>query len=224
VRMRKASSAKLRSRDLFRAPSVASLPASTSAGSSGFSLLELMIVMAIILVIAAFAVPNMITTMDAFRMRGTLTSASGMVQKSRMQATKANTTQQLHVIVNAGQVVLYYKDANSPNPGLQTTDAIFRMPSQFTIPAGGAPAGPTPLTGLAMWGSNVNVTNINIDPYFNSRGMPCLPAAGGTCSPTNGFLYYFNYTNSGRVHWTALSVSPAGRIQNWFWNGTAWGN
>jgi len=36
-------------------------------------------------------------------------------------------------------------------------------------------------------------------------------------------VYYFKYTRNG-AHWTALSVSPASRIQNWFWNGTSWGN
>src|SRR5436305_3440628 len=49
--------------------------------SAGFSLIELLVVMAIILIVAAFAVPSMKSTMDAYRLRTTLNSVSGLTQR-----------------------------------------------------------------------------------------------------------------------------------------------
>jgi prepilin-type N-terminal cleavage/methylation domain-containing protein len=189
--------------------------------ASGFSLVELLVAMAIVLIIAAFAIPTLTTTMDAYRLRGTMGSVAQMAEKCRIQAVKRNTTQQLHVFVNGGNVVLYYKDANSTTPALQNTDPQFPLANLFSVP-GTPTGGPTLLTGNAMWGSNV-VPNVDVDPFFNSRGLPCLINGGGPCSPTSGFVYYFRYQSSG-TRWAALSVSPAGRIQNWFWNGSGWGN
>ena len=185
-----------------------------------------MVVMAVMLVVAAFAIPTMTKTMDAYRLRGSLTNVSSMTQKCRMQAVRENKTQELQVFFDGTQVFLYYKDADSATPAMQNTDPKLPLPTQFTIP--GNPAGPPLLDGPTMWGSNVPVTNVNVPIYFNSRGMPCLPGAAGpaasVCALTNGFVYYFKYTNAGNTRWAALSISPAGRIQNWFWNGTSWGN
>src|SRR5260370_403405 len=115
--------------------------------------------------------------------------------------------------------------AAAPLPADKQLSAQAWLPNQLSIP--GAPAGvgaPTLLTGTIMWGT-VLVPNVNVDPYFNSRGLPCLPdPITGVCNPTTGFVYYFRYDSSGRTRWTATSISPAGRIQSWDWNGASWGN
>ena len=187
----------------------------------GFSLVELLVVMAIILIVAAFSVPTMVTTMDAYRLRNSLSSSVAMVQRARLQAIKTNQTQELQFITSGNQVVLYYKSTNSNNLALQTQrvgntapDPQFWMPTTFSIP--GAPtSGATPLKGLLMWNSNVNPGQTNVPMFFNSRGMPGDPT---------GYLYYFKYNSANRTRWAALSVSPAGRIESWFWNGNGWGN
>jgi prepilin-type N-terminal cleavage/methylation domain-containing protein len=197
--------------------------------SAGFSLLELLAVLAITLVVSAFAIPTMITTVDAFRIRGALGSTASITQRCRTQAIKKDSSQRLHFAAVGGRVALFVTDSNDAAVAPLSTDkklsAQLWLQTQFSIP--GAPVGagsPSLLTGTSMWNTAL-IPNVNVDPYFNSRGLPCLPdPITGVCNPTTGFVYYLKYTGPGGAKWAASSISPAGRIQNWYWNGTSWGN
>lgn len=193
---------------------------------SGFSLIELLVVVAIMLVVAAFAIPTLSKTMDAYRLHGTLNSAANLAQKCHMEAIKKNVSQRMHVSTVGNRVVLFVTDSNDAAAAPATNDAALSaqlwLPTQFSTP--GVPTGgPTALTGTIMWGTAL-IPNVNVDPYFNSRGLPCLPGANGVCTLTSGFVYYFKYKNARSTRWSALSISPAGRIESWFWDGNAWGN
>ncbi len=55
------------------------------------------------------------------------------------------------------------------------------------------------------------------------------PSAGTVCNirdaggNTVGFVYYIQQTRAfGAVGWAAVSVTPAGRIRVWTYDGTAW--
>jgi len=199
---------------------------------AGFSLIELLVVVSVMLVVAALAVPTLTTTLDSFRMRGTMSSIANMAQRCRTQAIKRDTSQHMHFAVVNNQPIAFVTDANDLQSVIapvygdpQLSDQLW-MPKQFSfsaVPSG--PGAPTSLTGLSMWGTALVPNKSPQDPYFNSRGMPCLPdPVTGVCSPTTGFLYYYRYRRGGTVRWVATSISPAGRIQSWFWNGTSWGN
>jgi prepilin-type N-terminal cleavage/methylation domain-containing protein len=197
--------------------------------AAGFTLLELLIVLGIALVISAFAIPTMVTTLDSFKLRGAMGNASNIEQRCRSQAIKSDASQRLHFATVGGRVVLFVTTSTDAAVAPLTTDkqlsAQVWLPTQFSIP--GVPAGagaPTLLTGTIMWNTTL-VPNVNVDPYFNSRGLPCLPdPVTGVCNATTGFVYYFKYTGSGSSKWTATSISPAGRMESWFWNGVGWGN
>lgn len=194
--------------------------------SAGFTLIELLVVVGVTLIIAAFAVPTMTTTIDAYRLRGGMNGASNLAQMCRLAAIKNDSTQRLHFTSVGNRVVLFSTsstDTNTtPTVGDASMTAQFWLPQQFSTP--GVPTGgPTQLTGTSMWGTNLT-PNTDVDIYFNSRGFPCLPVAGANCALTNGFVYYFKYSGAGAKRWVALSISPAGRIETWFWNGAGWGN
>jgi prepilin-type N-terminal cleavage/methylation domain-containing protein len=194
------------------------------ARTCGFSLIELLVVMAVMLVVAAFAIPSLMTTMTAYNTRGALTSVVGLTQRCRLQGIKNNTSERILIGINAGQVFLYCKDvANQAQPVL-TTDPQIRLIPRVALPAAPTGNSPTPLNALTMWGANFGNVVVNQDPYFNSRGLPCAaPAAGAACNVISGYVYYFQYTGSS-PRWAAISISPAARIQTWFWNGNSWGS
>ncbi len=186
----------------------------------GFSLVELLIVVAVMLVVAAMAAPITLNTMDAYRLRGSMSSISGLAQRCRLVALQNNTTSRMYFTTSGGAVTMYCKANNAPTQTLQVSDPQLTLDTRFSI--GTTPS--TTLTASAMWGSSATTFSSDSDPYFNSRGLPCAPpSAGAACSTINGYVYYFKYS-SRSTRWTAVSISPASRMQNWFLNGSSWGN
>jgi prepilin-type N-terminal cleavage/methylation domain-containing protein len=62
-------------------------------------------------------------------------------------------------------------------------------------------------------------------PTFNSRGLPCLYNSPTNCPTGGGYVFYFSDTRPlGQSGWAAISISPAGRIKTWYWNGSTWAN
>jgi prepilin-type N-terminal cleavage/methylation domain-containing protein len=199
----------------------------TGDGQRGFTIIELLVVLAIGLIMAAMAVPLVRTTMDDYHVRDAMVNAANFTQKVRTYAIQQDVTQRLHYLTVNGQPVLFAENAANTPAKPASTDPQLWLSTQFSIV--GAPAGPgapPQLSGTTMWGSTIT-PNINTDAYFNSRGLPCTPAPiTNVCNVTGGFVYYFQYQSGGTTRWVASSISPAGRIESWFWNGSSasWGN
>ncbi len=181
--------------------------------ASGFSLLELMIVVGILVVIAAMAMPRIMTSVADVRLRSATNSASGLMQQARMMAIKDNMLRKVkYSNVTSGGFV--YVDVNDDDH-IQASEPQVQMGS--TILGYNAP------TGLpALVQTNLGYTPVTTSVLmFNARGLPC--SAVNTCG--SGMVIYF--TDSRRVGspgWGAVSVSPAGRVKTWMWTGSAWGD
>src|SRR5260370_18306073 len=59
--------------------------------TQGFSLIELLIVVAVILILAAAAVPHLMSTVNDISLRYAAADFSGLVQSARIQAVRKNT-------------------------------------------------------------------------------------------------------------------------------------
>ena len=186
---------------------------------SGFSLIELLVVVAIGLIVATTAVPAITATIANVRMRASISSLSGMLQSTRMLAVKENKIKTARFTVERGGLIVFAKDASSTSTDVITSDPQVQLEApitKLTTPSGaGAPD--------ALTATFLGFTPSPSIPSFNSRGLPCL-YAGGAC-PNRGFAYYFKDTRrAGSQGWSAITISPAGRITKWFWNGASWGN
>ena len=181
--------------------------------ASGFSLLELLIVVGILMAIAAMATPKMMTVIADVRLRGAVNSASGVVQQARMLAIRDASLRKIKYsnLATGGSV---YVDLNDDG-AVQATEPQAQMGS--TILAYSAPTGISALTATNLGYTPTTVTTM----MFNSRGIPC--SASSTCGA--GMVFYFTDSRTmGSPGWGAVSVSPAGRVKTWLWTGSAWGN
>ena len=208
-----------------------------SAG--GFSLVELMVVVAVMLIVAAVATPNVVNALRTQRLRGTATDYASLLQRTRIRAVEDNRFygQRVGNDPNNPTAVIAYIDIY-PQLGNGTSgqggynlgppsDPLISFASDVVqVPAGGVP-NTAALAGLVLpAGAPIGLTDA--PPFFNARGLPCIPAAGlptPSC-PTNtappaflpvAYVTYFQSQTSGNIE--AVTVTPAGRIQHWLYTG-----
>lgn len=184
--------------------------------SAGFSLLELLTVVAILGTMAAVSIPALLGAVAHAKLRGASSSLAGLIQSGRMQAVKRNRTLTVHFVRQANVPFAFARDATDLSPAPTAGDTQVQLGGSTFLVA--VPTGPdaTLLTDAVLSYTPVNWPN---EPSFNPRGLPCHYQSG-QCTPS-GFVYYVTDTADARA-WTAVSISPGGRVKQWFWNGKAW--
>ena len=182
----------------------------------GFSLLEVMIVASIGMVVSVTALPNMVTGISNMRLRSSMTSLAGVLQNCRMLSVKQNRHMTTHFNPNNYGVMAYVKRSTDTSE-LAVSDSQVSLEApvtRVTAPSGaGAPS--------ALDTTTLGFTPETGEASFSPTGLPCA-YSGGTC-PNRGFVYYFHDSRpQGQMGWAALSISPAGRLKKWYWNGSSW--
>jgi len=206
--------------------------------TAGFSLVELVLVMFLMLVIAGFTVPNVMLTVSNVKLRGTAADLAGLMQQARILAAKNNPQVPpvyaiRYAVLNGAQSA--FVDLNGdgiwnvsiPVNGVTTSEPVIAF-GRSVVPAAAPPTGtggqPTPyvLTGDSSTGGPF--TNANI-LAFTSRGLPCDYSTPPTCSSPapSYFVYYLTDTRSaGKPGWAAVVVTKGGRTKVVMWNGATW--
>ncbi len=194
----------------------------------GLSMVELLVVLAIVVCVTVFSLPTMTHMLATAKLRGGMSDLSAFFQAARTEAVKRNTVKFVQFQITSGRAMAYVDDATT-STGLTTTTPQVWLPIQFSK-VNGEPSGagaPPALDTTTMWGANSSGSAMTTDPdqtYFSQTGVPCSYSSG-VCNTGVGYLYYFTYSGAlGDPTYAALGISPAGRIKTWYWNGSSWGN
>lgn len=196
-----------------------------SKKQAGFSAVEITIVVAIILIVAGIALPNMFQVWYDMQLRSSAAQVADLMQQARMLAAKNNTTYPIGYGTNNGSQQVYI-DLNR-NGALDAGEPYIDLPRQIAAAAGapsggsGQPSAFTP-TGDSSAGAPYNNTNTMA---FSPRGLPCnydTSTTPATCTTpaANPFVYYFQ--DSRPNGWSAVQVTKAGRTKTLLWNGSTW--
>jgi prepilin-type N-terminal cleavage/methylation domain-containing protein len=185
--------------------------------SGGFSLLELLIVMAIMLVVAAMALPKISATVAAYRTRQSASQLAGLFQRARIEAVKSNQTVRVRTATIADGRQQVYVDLPSGTAGsFDAGEPVIILARKVSILTTG-PGDPT--AGLIAVGATWNTTDLQ----FNGRGLPCI-TSGNLCSANQqGFKYYLKGDGVFSVpNWAAVVVTPGGRIKSMMYSGSSY--
>jgi type IV fimbrial biogenesis protein FimT len=199
---------------------------------AGFTLQEVMVVIAISLIITALGAPVMSNAIANMKLRSSMTTVSGLLQNTRAIAVQQNTTKTAchYNRTSAPYSLVYYvkNGIDCTTATMATTDPQIEMEAPIN-PCGtptdcsstNAPAALDNSTQLGVG----TVAPLTTDPSFNSRGLPCQYVSSGTCNTNVSFVQYYKDNRiGGSGGWAAISISPAGRIRRWFYNGSSWIN
>lgn len=190
--------------------------------SRGFSLLELVVVLAIALVIAGITMPGMVQTWYGLQLRASTGEIADLMQRARMQAARSNYVVAVRYQVVGGTQELYtdFNNQGAFNPANnETMLALAKVTAAPGAPSGGSGT-PSPYVDPYDTTSGTPCDN-TCTLGFSPRGLPCS-LAGTTCA-TPSISYFVYYFTDGRPNgWSAVLVSKAGRTKVLMWNGTTW--
>jgi len=191
-----------------------------SKGEPGFSLIEMVVAVAMILILGAIFTPSVSNAISMIKLRYSAYDLSGLIQKARIEAARKNTFYSIEQATLSAGVVAYYVDLGKNNT-LAAGDPLAEMGGQVNVHFGtgsGAPGETAFTSGLSF-----TLDSSGVLPKFNARGLPCLPS-GGTCPQTlgQGFIYFLSRNTALGTSWASVVVTPSGRVQVWSYDGANW--
>jgi prepilin-type N-terminal cleavage/methylation domain-containing protein len=196
---------------------------------SGFSLVELLVVVVVMLVAAGYAVPNILNFMHMARLRGTASDFSGLIQQLRIRSVQDNRSYSMYINAIAGATPsTAYVDLQQ-TAAIAAGDPEIVLPTEVTLVAAASAPATANLSGQLLPAG----TPASVGPKdaalasgtpitFSPRGLPCLPTAGiCTGAGLGPTAYWAFFKNTTTTNWEAVTVSPAGRIQKWIYGASA---
>ena len=187
---------------------------------SGFSLVELLLVVTIIVIIAAIAIPAIQRINITYKLDASARSAASLIQQARLQAVKSNQP-----------AYTQYNTTSTPNMVFVNTD-----PSVTTYVAGN---GDVALSSIVSFQQTGLPDHAQLDAYlgvsgtpgspklqigtvigFNARGLPCVEGAAGPAvcqqqDATGATPVFGWFISDGHKSWSAVTVTAAGRVKSW---------
>lgn len=186
-----------------------------SSKDQGFTLLEMMIVLAIMMILAAITVPRFLNIVSDINLRYVATNYSGLLQSARIQSVRKNDFYGIAPTTLPTGDNAYFVHAHATSSSYTVGDSLLPVGARIGVHAGTGSGAPGEAT-LTCGGSCTFATSSSF-PFFNARGLPCT-VSGSVCNqaPGVGYLTVLSTTSlTGNVSWTAVIVTGGGRVQIW---------
>jgi prepilin-type N-terminal cleavage/methylation domain-containing protein len=194
----------------------------------GFTLIELVVVLAVSLVVASMAVPNFVSAVRSAHLKGVVSDFAGLLQSARIRAVDDDRYYSVYVLGGTSPqafVDIYgsggtQSDPRDPLVGMNAEvvqKPVGSAPNTASLKALFLPANATVVLG----DGSVAASAITYGP----RGLPCS-ASALTCKthlPAGDIAYWIFFQDVNSTNWGAVTVTPAGRIQRWMFTGGAAG-
>ena len=172
----------------------------------GFSLVELLLVCAVMVILSALVVPNIMQINANYKLDAAGHSVASLLQQARMQAVKTNQPAYAKYDISTGTAFVTDDPSNGHVSG--NPDVVLSSGLSFQS----TPPDHSQLDAYVGGASPQVAVNIG----FNARGLPCI---ANTLNPavcpnvTSGFEWFVQNSRFGG--WEAITVTPAGRGKSW---------
>jgi prepilin-type N-terminal cleavage/methylation domain-containing protein len=195
--------------------------------NTGFSLLEMLLVVSIVGIIAGIAIPQAFTAVKAYRLHSDASAIATQLNVTRFRSTSQYAPYRLNIDVSAGTYSmerLCGGTASSVDSNCSGTSAAYQPFSTPQIESGTLYLGTgdsftTTNPGSTVYPGTITGGSASTQFYFNTRGMP-VDNTGNPVANGGAVIYLHNQTNLN----DAVVVSVGGRISvyNWVPSTSAW--
>jgi prepilin-type N-terminal cleavage/methylation domain-containing protein len=171
---------------------------------TGFSLIELMTSLVIILILGAIAIPTLISTIASYRLGSAAEQLANLMELTRYSAIQRNST--VNVLTTfQGNNTVFYADLNG-NGLLDPGEPQVVLPSDMILANGqsGVPAAST--TGLP------STQDFTSQIMFDYRGT--VTTSGGGLASSASYLA-IGMVSQPQYGFRAVTVSPMGQTKTW---------
>ena len=170
---------------------------------SGYSLVEMMVTLAVGLILVSVALPTMISAIQSYRLNSTAQQIANLMELTRYTAIRRNAVETLQMAVINGSTI-FYIDLNG-NGTLDPNEPIVMLPTDMQL-ANNQPLTPGPSSlGFAP------TQNFTSQISFDYRGT--VNYSGG--SPIAAYFLTVGYINQAQYGCRAITVTPMGQTKVW---------
>lgn len=215
---------------------------------NGFTLMELLLVVIIVMIIAGTGIPKIISAVHTAHLRGAASDFASLLEEARIDAIRDNRYYSTYILAASGDTpqeayidqlpkVLTGRSGNggafvvASTPGSPGDPVIVLQSDVVPEAASGAPNTSNLENQLLPATTPVTPTDTTITAAtFGPRGLPCTPVTltggpTGTMCESSGaaptaFWSFFQSSTTGA--WQAVTITPAGRIEKWYFTGSTW--
>jgi len=170
---------------------------------AGYSLVEMMMTLAIGLILVAVALPTMIGAIQAYRLNSMSQQVASLIELTRYTAIRRNALMTLQMKVNNGTTV-FFIDLNGNNT-LDANEPLVMLPTDMQLANNQSLTPDASSIGLA---STLDFTN---QITFDYRGTVSLPPG----SPLAAYFLALGYVNQAQYGCRAVTVTPMGQTKMW---------
>lgn len=172
----------------------------------GFTMVELVVVLAVIMVITGVALPSFMRAYQYYQLSDGATRMANVIKFTRYEAIRRNTPVN-YVIGQPGAITTAWTDSNG-NGAVDPGERQVVFSTNVTLAGAGTVPNQAGLTAAAGVGPLIPLSNTNAAVQFDQRGAVNPPPAGALVS-------YVSNTVAPAAGYRAVVLLPSGSIQLW---------
>ena len=180
-------------------------------GANGFSAIELVVAMAVVLIITGVAMPSITSNLRVYQLNSTAGMVADQLKSSRFDAIRRNTTQTC-VIEPSGNGYRMWTDAKATGAWVNT-DKTTPLTGSATL----VPVGNIPISG--QMASAIGVTGTTAISGIAGQVTLTFDTRGAVAGNNQVNVLYIGYPNKPNWGYRAVVILPSGSVQVWSPNG-----
>lgn len=181
----------------------------------GFSLVELLVSVIILVILAAIAVPTLMRAYRSYQLGDAASRLSGMMKTTRFAAIQRNTRINCMVQQNGASWTVW-TDLNGDSTAESTEPQILIGGMVQMLGAGSVPPPDAIVTALGTASPAINVLSPgNQGVWYDQRGARAFGTPPSFTGPASVDVFYLGNTSIADFGFRAIVLLPSGTVQVW---------